>query len=342
MSIRKRITTTFDIDTDMVPGTFHEAKDFLKSTYFLPRLWEQYNGEMVSSKIEDLSAYWPLWRHTCEPQNESAARERLSSFGAELDPHTLSVMNGQWVSFMFKADEHVVDRAIDAGDLGDITRVDEEDPSAWGAIMQTIKKGILCDTDGIPDTVKRAIRSLYSTKTPFVVVYLDIDDLSELEARHGERFVDRFKRDCWLRIQESIRTTDVIAPYAKRDPGGSDELLIVLKGLQPDQGASTVDSIRNRVSWAYKGLCPQNPAPSPPTSSAGWIYVDPEKWTPTVSTIVKAVRAAEDAAKLAGKDRSHAVVLEEDWYVIDANDNRRKLWRPTTSGIIAGLESKKA
>jgi len=300
MSNRKRITATFDINVDMVPGSFYDPQDFLKQPYFLPRLWDQYNGKMISSKIEDVSKSWGLWRHRCEYRHRFEAQARLISFGADVCTEDWGFQPidhdspPTWCPIFFRASEDIIDRILDAGDLADVICIDTKTryrsvPVHGQEVVEEIKT--LC--------VDRA--------EPFTVVFLDMDDFKAHAEELGDDLVTRSKTEIAAELRKSVRLTDIVSHY--KDPEMCDELLVVLKGVDWERAPEEVQSLLEVVPTAC--FVRRRGVDHIFTASAGYTVVDPKTCVvcsdscyihKLVDDIIETARAAEDEAKLAGKN----------------------------------------
>jgi diguanylate cyclase (GGDEF)-like protein len=122
---------------------------------------------------------------------------------------------------------------------------------------------------------------------------IDIDELKDLNDRHGHRAGDAALRRTAAAIREGLRGTDIGARW------GGDEFVV----LAPSTGSAEARGLAERVRVVAAGPAAANPGVPPRTVSIGVATLDRATPFPSSEALVSAADAALYEAKIAGRNR---------------------------------------
>jgi diguanylate cyclase (GGDEF)-like protein/PAS domain S-box-containing protein len=142
------------------------------------------------------------------------------------------------------------------GDTVDVElRVDnlQEDPAIRGVVLaghdvsmrvqreRALRGRLLHDSlTGLPnrllfaDYARRMLARAERRNDPVVMAYIDLDDLHEVNLRHGRAAVDNLLREVAARLHRSLRANDTTSHF------GDDEFVILLDDIASESDASVV------------------------------------------------------------------------------------------------------
>ena len=92
------------------------------------------------------------------------------------------------------------------------------------------------------DELGRRFAQWQDQQVPLSVVLIDVDQLSDLQNRHGPDAVDEMLRGVGQRLADTMRATDLVARYS------DDQFGMLLPGTTLDQARSAVERFRTEIA----------------------------------------------------------------------------------------------
>jgi diguanylate cyclase len=95
---------------------------------------------------------------------------------------------------------------------------------------------------GFDDELRRRLAQWHQQDTPISVVMIDVDNLQELEAKHGKDAADDVLRGVAGVLSETMRAMDLIARY------DDDQFAVALPGTRLEEAQSATERLRSAVA----------------------------------------------------------------------------------------------
>jgi len=92
------------------------------------------------------------------------------------------------------------------------------------------------------DELGRRFAQWQDQQVPLSVVLIDVDQLTDLQSRHGPESVDELLRGVGQRLADTMRATDLVARY------GPDQFAMLLPGTSLAQARSAVERFRTEIA----------------------------------------------------------------------------------------------